>query len=86
MHIYVCMRACVRARASVVFSEKSHAQAPFFAICLLTFYVMPVISFVGIRMREREYLKINFPGLQQTALLSLTLHVSPSSFVPHQIM
>lgn len=47
---------------------------------------MPVISFVGICLRERECLKINFPGLQQTALLSLTLRLSPSTLVPHQFM
>lgn len=82
---YLCTFLCACACICCILWETS-CSGSFFAICLLTFYVMPVISFVGIRMCEREYLKINFPGLQQTALLSLTLHVSPSSFVPHQIM
>lgn len=82
---YLCTFMCVRACVCCILWGSS-CSGSFIAFCLLTFYVMPAISFVGICLCEREYLKINFPGMQQMALLSLTLCVPPSSLVPCQIM
>lgn len=49
MHIYVCVSACV----CLLYSLRSHMLRLLYCLLFLTFYVMPVISFMGICLCER---------------------------------
>ena len=58
----------------------------FIAFCLVTFYIMAVISFVGICLREREYQQINFPGLRKAIepsapRVAILTHASPNDVI-----